>query len=217
MAASGRSRRVICTHQGRGPVHEFAPYGRSNVEPHESLAVPGDSGYQGPAKLHEKSERPRKKPRESELTDEQKQAEREAASRRVVVEHGAHILRGIILLQRFDFIGIKHRRVITSIQDETFQGGVLTNHSYPGILRILGIAPIYKARHVETRPLRTPSREVERIQAGGVDPQLTKDREVAWKALERHNRGTERLVKRLRDADDELAENHRARAFACRA
>lgn len=50
------------------------------------------------------------------------------------------------------------------------------------------------------------AREVERMQTEGVDPQLAKDREVAKKALERHNQGAERLVKRLRDADDELAE-----------
>ncbi len=46
-----------------------------------------DSGYQGLSKLHEKSRTPRKKPRKAELTDEQKQSNRELASRRVVVEH----------------------------------------------------------------------------------------------------------------------------------
>jgi IS5 family transposase len=55
--------------------------------PHESLAVLADSGYQGLQKLHEKSETPRKKPRKGELTDEQKQSNRELARRRVVVEH----------------------------------------------------------------------------------------------------------------------------------
>jgi site-specific DNA recombinase len=50
------------------------------------------------------------------------------------------------------------------------------------------------------------AREVERMQTEGIDSQLVKDREVAQKALERHNQGTQRLVKRLRDADDELAE-----------
>ncbi len=37
--------------------------------------------------MHEKSKTPRKKPRKSELTDEQKQSNRELARRRVVVEH----------------------------------------------------------------------------------------------------------------------------------
>jgi IS5 family transposase len=84
---NGRTRQVICTHQGRGPVHDFALYQRSKVEPHESLEVLADSGYQGLQKLHEKSKTPRKKPRKSKLTEEQKQSNRELARRRVVVEH----------------------------------------------------------------------------------------------------------------------------------
>ncbi|HJQ32936.1 MAG TPA: recombinase family protein [Pyrinomonadaceae bacterium] len=59
------------------------------------------------------------------------------------------------------------------------------------------------------RYLQNPNliaQEVERMQTEGIDPQLIKDRDVTQKALERHNQGTQRLVKRLRDADDELAE-----------
>jgi IS5 family transposase len=84
---NGQTRQVICTHQGRGPVHDFALYRRSKVEPHESLEVLADSGYQGLRKLHAKSRTPRKKSRKSELTEEQRQSNRELASRRVVVEH----------------------------------------------------------------------------------------------------------------------------------
>lgn len=87
MVVNGRTREVICTAQARGPVHDFALYQRSRVEPHESLEVLADSGYQGLQKLHEKSKTPRKKPRKAELTDEQKQSNRELARRRVVVEH----------------------------------------------------------------------------------------------------------------------------------
>ena len=46
-----------------------------------------DSGYQGLDKLHAKSRTPRRKPRKGQLTDEQKQSNRELARRRVVVEH----------------------------------------------------------------------------------------------------------------------------------
>jgi hypothetical protein len=84
---NGQTRQVICTAYGRGPVHDFALYQRSKLEPHESLEVLADSGYQGLSKLHAKSRTPRKKPRKSELTDEQKQANRELARRRVVIEH----------------------------------------------------------------------------------------------------------------------------------
>jgi len=72
---------------GRGPTHDFALYKQSKIEPHESLEVRADSGYQGLSKLHEKSRPPQKKPRKSELTDEQKQSNRALARRRVVVEH----------------------------------------------------------------------------------------------------------------------------------
>ena len=87
MVINGQTRQVICTHHGRGPAHDFALYQRSKIEAHESLEVLADSGYQGLSKLHAKSKTPKKKPREAELTDEQKRSNRELASRRVVVEH----------------------------------------------------------------------------------------------------------------------------------
>ena len=87
VVVNGRTHHIICTAHARGPVHDFALYGRSKVEPHESLEVLGDSGYQGLQKLHAKSRTPHKKPRKAELTDEQKQSNRELARRRVIVEH----------------------------------------------------------------------------------------------------------------------------------
>ena len=102
MVVNGQTRQVISTHHGRGPVHDFALYQRSKVEPHESLEVLADSGYQGLAKLHAKSRTPRKKPRKSELTDEQKQSNRELARRRVVVEHVIRVLKIFrILAERY--------------------------------------------------------------------------------------------------------------------
>jgi hypothetical protein len=87
VVVNGTTRRVLCTAHGRGPTHDFALYKRSRIEPHESLEVLADSGYQGLSKLHAKGRTPHKKPRKAELTDEQKQRNRELASRRVVVEH----------------------------------------------------------------------------------------------------------------------------------
>jgi DDE superfamily endonuclease len=78
---------VLCTAHGHGPTHDFALYKRSRIEPHETLEVLADSGYQGLSKLHVKSMTPHKKPRKAALTDEQKQRNRELATRRVVVEH----------------------------------------------------------------------------------------------------------------------------------
>jgi transposase len=87
VVVNGHTRQVICTAHGRGPVHDFALYQQSRVEVHESLEMLADSGYQGLSKLHAKSQTPQKKPRKAELTDEQKQSNRELARRRVVVEH----------------------------------------------------------------------------------------------------------------------------------
>jgi IS5 family transposase len=83
-------------------VHDFALYRRSKIEPHESLEVLADSGYQGLAKLHAKSRTPRKKPRKSELTEEQRQSNRELARCRVVVEHVIRCLKIFrILAERY--------------------------------------------------------------------------------------------------------------------
>ena len=84
---NGRTRQVICTAHARGPIHDFVLYQRSNLAPHESLEVLADSGYQGLQELHGKAQTPQKKPRKSELTEEQRQSNRELARRRVVVEH----------------------------------------------------------------------------------------------------------------------------------
>lgn len=102
MVINGQSRQVICTHHGRGPVHDLALYRRSKLEPHESIEVLADSGYQGLQKLHEKSKTPRKKPRKAELTDEQKQSNRELARRRVIIEHVIRSLKSFrILAERY--------------------------------------------------------------------------------------------------------------------
>jgi hypothetical protein len=119
---NGRTRQLVCTHHGRDPVHDFALYQRSGVEPHESLEVLADSGSQGLQKLHEKSRTPRNKPRKSELTEEQKQSNRELACRRVVVEHVIRCLKIFrILAERY-----RNRRQRFSLRFNLIAG--LYNH-----------------------------------------------------------------------------------------
>jgi transposase len=102
VVVNGSSRQVLCTHHGRGPVHDFALYQRSHLEVRESLEVLADSGYQGLQQLHAKSRTPRKKPHKSELSDEQRQSNRELARRRVVVEHVIRCLKIFrILAERY--------------------------------------------------------------------------------------------------------------------
>ena len=47
----------------------------------------GDKGYQGIQKLHANSRIPKKKPRDSQLSREEKKSNQELAKVRVVVEH----------------------------------------------------------------------------------------------------------------------------------
>ena len=87
MVVNGTTRQVICTTQGHGQVHDFALWKRSRIEPHQSIEVLADSGYQGLQKLHERGRTPHKRPPGSELSAEQQQSNRELSRRRVVVEH----------------------------------------------------------------------------------------------------------------------------------
>ncbi len=102
VVVNGRNRQVICTAHGRGPVHDFALYKQSKLEPHENLEVLADSGYQGLDKLHDKSRTPTKKPRGGQLTKEEKRANRELSRRRIVVENVIRSLKIFrILMERY--------------------------------------------------------------------------------------------------------------------
>lgn len=84
---NGRTRQVMCTAHGRGTTHDFALYKHSKLNLHPDLELIADSGYQGLDKLHGKSKTPKKKPKKGQLTKEEKQANRELARRRIVVEN----------------------------------------------------------------------------------------------------------------------------------
>ena len=83
----GRTRAVICTAHGRGPVHDFALYKQSKLKLDAGIELLADSGYQGIAHLHGKSKTPKKKPKQGRLTKAEKRANRELASLRIMVEH----------------------------------------------------------------------------------------------------------------------------------
>ena len=53
----------------------------------EDIVCLGDKGYQGIKKYHKNSLTPKKKPKKSFLTVEDKQKNRQLASRRIVGEH----------------------------------------------------------------------------------------------------------------------------------
>ena len=93
---------MICTAHGRGPTHDFALYKRSKLEPHESLELLADSGYQGLSKLHAKSRTPKKRSKKVKLTRDERRANRELSRRRIVVENVIRSLKIFrILLERY--------------------------------------------------------------------------------------------------------------------
>ena len=53
----------------------------------ENVKIIGDSGYQGIKNHHENSEHPIKKPKNCELTPEEKKYNKELSQRRIYIEH----------------------------------------------------------------------------------------------------------------------------------
>ncbi len=53
----------------------------------KNVKILADSGYQGIKNIHENSEIPIKKPKDRELTDEEKQYNKELSQRRIFIEH----------------------------------------------------------------------------------------------------------------------------------
>lgn len=99
---NGRSRQVICTAHGRGPIHDFALYKQSKLDLHDNLELLADSGYQGISKLHDKSRTPKKRSKKRQLTKDEKRANRELSRRRIVVENVIRSLKIFrILLERY--------------------------------------------------------------------------------------------------------------------
>lgn len=87
MVADQRSRKIICTAQGRGREHDFKLFKRSRVRFTPETEALGDRGYQGLQKLHGNSRTPRKKPPRKELMAADRQANRALARERMRAEH----------------------------------------------------------------------------------------------------------------------------------
>jgi hypothetical protein len=97
-----RSKQIIDTRFAKGARHDFSLYKHSKAELPAAVECLADSGYQGLLELHKNSRTPFKKPKGSDLTEEQKQFNKELAKQRVVI---AHIIRHLkifrILAERY--------------------------------------------------------------------------------------------------------------------
>ncbi len=79
--------RIICLAHGKGKTHDFRLFKTSGVKFGELLKVMADKGYQGIAKIHQKSETPIKKKKGKKLTKAEKQYNRKLNRLRIAVEH----------------------------------------------------------------------------------------------------------------------------------
>ena len=82
-----KNREIICVAAGKGRDHDFKLFKRCQLALAEEGEWLADRGYQGIQKMHKKSRTPKKKPRGGELSQSDRQANKELASQRIVVEH----------------------------------------------------------------------------------------------------------------------------------
>lgn len=81
------SRRLLVTTFGKGKIHDFALFKKSRLPLQPETCCLGDSGYKGIQKHHDNSGTPHKKSKHHPLSSEQKQANRQLASKRIGAEH----------------------------------------------------------------------------------------------------------------------------------
>jgi len=85
--ACQKTKQIIETRFAKGARHDFSLYKHSKTKLPAEVQCLADSGYQGLLDLHENSRTPFKKPKGGQLTEEQKQLNKELAKERVVIEH----------------------------------------------------------------------------------------------------------------------------------
>ena len=88
MIVNKKSKEIICTAHAAGKTHDFKLYEESiGFSVAKEIKIEGDSGYQGIVRLHENSETPKKKPKNSDLTAEEKAVNRQLSSERILIEN----------------------------------------------------------------------------------------------------------------------------------
>jgi hypothetical protein len=98
-----KSHKIICTAFCNGKRHDFRLFKESKTHIHPDTDVLVDTGYQGIKKIHARSELAKKKTKKKPLTKEDKKANRQLASERVLNENV------IGILKRFKIIADRYR------------------------------------------------------------------------------------------------------------
>jgi len=81
------SHRLLATAFAKGKMHDFALFKSSRLPLQPQTCCLGDSGYKGINKQHDNSFTQHKKSRHHPLSPQQKRANRQLASERIVAEH----------------------------------------------------------------------------------------------------------------------------------
>jgi hypothetical protein len=95
--------KIICVSEAKGAVHDFELFKQSSVHIANNILLIADKGYQGIAKIHMNSLIPFKKPRNVDLTYEQKRFNGELSRFRILIEHVNR------LIKRFKIFSYRYR------------------------------------------------------------------------------------------------------------
>ena len=85
--SSRTKNQVNCLDCPRERTHDFKLFKRTKTRLKENIKCLGDKGDQGIEKIHKQSQTPHKKKRSQDLDEEQKLANKQLASLRIIVEH----------------------------------------------------------------------------------------------------------------------------------
>lgn len=87
MLADAKTRQILCTAHGKGKVHDFRLWKKSQIGIDREIECLADKGYQGLQKIHTKCRIPHKKRRNKNLQPEEKKFNRQLAKERIVIEN----------------------------------------------------------------------------------------------------------------------------------
>lgn len=95
--------KILKTNFSNGKKHDFRLFKESKPLLSKDILIQADTGYQGIQKIHQKSDIPFKRKRDTALSKEEKQHNHSLASKRIFVEHV------IGMLKRFKVISERYR------------------------------------------------------------------------------------------------------------
>lgn len=94
---------IVCIHTRQGKTHDFRIFKESATHVNPEVLIAVDSGYQGLQKIHSNTELPKKRTKKKPLSVEDKNKNREIASKRVLNENV------IGIIKRFRILAEKYR------------------------------------------------------------------------------------------------------------